>query len=242
MRRLGWFLLALAACKSDPKDYMVGGGGGGGGGGGVDAPKVLDAAKDAVLAIDANLLSGRVCLVNDASQLTDPSKCSTTGAGGLTVRLGTQSTTTAADGAFTITNDPAAQPIWRVTGTGIASSYSPLGNYYVPALSTTGYDAFRTAATPTEVQGQGSIIALQFKNGAGVAGVTTTSAPTSLNEPYYSSGWAQGTGTDAAGVTWIDGINVGTAAITSTLATTAINTGGIPVYDGGLTFVQVIFP
>ena len=149
----------------------------------------------------------------------------------------------------------AAQPIWRVTGTGIASSYSPLGNYYVPALSTVGYDAFRSTAmpTPTEVQGQGSVIALHFKNGAGVAAVTAVSTPTSLNETYYAvsgtgsgagSGatWSQATGTDATGVSWIDGINVGTASIASTLGTTMLNTTGVPVYDGGLTFIQVIFP
>jgi hypothetical protein len=204
-----------------------------------------------VLAIDANLFSGRVCLVDDASLLTDPSKCSATGAGGLTIRLGNQFTTTSADGSFSIVGESGAQPIWRVTGTGIASSYSPLGNYYVPALSTVGYDAFRSTAspTPTEVQGQGSVIALHFKNGTGVAAVTAVSTPTSLNETYYAvsgagSGatWSQATGTDATGVSWIDGINVGTASIASTLGTTMLNTTGVPVYDGGLTFIQVIFP
>lgn len=247
MRRLGWFLLVLAACKSDPKDYMVGGGGGGGGGGGPDAAKVTDAAKDAVLMIDANMLDGRVCLVDDANNLTDTSKCATTTAGGLTVRLGSQTALTAADGTFSIVNDPAAQPIWRVTGTGVVSSFAPLGNYYVPALSSTGYTALRTAnSVNNTVPGQGDVMVLHFHNGAGVAGVTATSksTPAPLYSTFYSTGtntWTQGTATDTHGMAWLPGIDVGTVTIESD-GTSTLTTANVPVYDQGLTFVQVIFP
>jgi hypothetical protein len=161
------------------------------------------------------------------------------------VRLGNQSTTTAADGSFSIVADPASTPVWRVTGTNVVSSYSPLGNYYVPALSTAGHDAFLTAnPAVTEVPGEGSVIAIELRNGSGVPAVTTTSVPTALNGPYYSAStaWAQDVGTDAQGVAWIDGINVGTASISSTLNTTTITTPNVPVYDGGLTFIQVVFP
>ena len=248
MRRLGWFLLALAACKSDPKDFMVGGGGGGGGGGGADAPKVQDAAKAAVLAIDANMLDGRVCLVDDANNLTDTSKCATTTAGGLTVRLGSQTALTGADGTFSIVNDPAAQPVWRVTGTGVVSSFAPLGNYYVPALTSSGYTALRTANTVNNtVPGQGDVMVLHFQNGQGVAGATanSTSTPAPLYSTFYSTGmakWAQQTATDLHGMAWLPGIDVGNVNIASVLGTTTLTSSGVPVYDQGLTFVQVIFP
>lgn len=247
MRRLGWFLLVLAACKSDPKDYMVGGGGGGGGGG-VDAPHVIDAPKDSVLPIDANMLDGRVCLVSDANFLTDTSKCSTTTAGGLTVRLGNRTALTAADGTFAIVNDPTAQPIWRVTGTSVVSSYAPLGNYYVPALTQAGYDALAAANNVNnKVPGQGDVMVLHFHNGAGLAGVTAnaTSMPAPLYSTFYSTGttnWAQGAMTDTHGMAWLPGFNVGNVSIASTFGTTTLTTAGVPVYDQGLTFIQVVFP
>ena len=246
MRRLGWFLLALAACSSKSNDFPVGGGGGGGGGGGADA-RPADAPKDAVLAIDANILSGRVCLVSDARLLTDSANCSMTAAGGLTVRLGNQSTTTSADGSFMIVNDPAAEPVWRVTGTGVVSSYSPLGNYYVPTLTQAGYNAITSANSVTTVPGQGDVMVLELHNGAGAAGVTavSTSTPAPLYSTFYSTAsstiWAQGTSTDTHGVAWLPGINVGTVNISST-GTSTIASAGVPVKDGGVTFIQAIFP
>ena len=52
----------------------------------------------------------------------------------------------------------------------------------------------------------------------------------------------QGAGTDAQGAAWIAGLNVGTASVTSMLGTTTITTGNLNVYDGGVTFIQVVFP
>ncbi|MBV8755841.1 MAG: hypothetical protein JO257_01115 [Deltaproteobacteria bacterium] len=246
MRRLGWFLLALAACKSDPKDYMVGGGGGGGGGGAVDAAGSGSgsAIKDAPSAIDANLFSGRVCLTSDPRTLTDASTCPSTGVGGLTVRLGAHVTTTADDGTFSIVGDPAAQPVWRVTGSNIVSSFEPLGYYYVPALTTTGYANLLSANGVLLVQGEGSIIALEFSNGVGTTGVTAAANPLSRYEGFYSaaSGWTQ-TATDAHGIAWLPGINVGTASVTSNIGMTAsVTVSNVPVFDGGVTFIESVFP
>ncbi len=248
MRRLGWFLLALAACKSDPSNYMVGGGGGGGGGGGVDASgsgggsgsAIIDAAQ----AIDANLFTGRVCLTSDPRLLTDSSQCPSTGVGGLTVRLGSHVTTTNDDGTFTIDGDPAAQPVWRVTGPNIVTSLEPLGYYYVPALTQTGYDSLLTSNHVTLVQGEGSIVALEFLNGVGAVGVTAASNPLSRYEGFYSAatGWTQTT-TDSHGVAWLAGINVGMATVTSqTDPNTKVTIANVPVFDGGVTFIESVFP
>jgi len=248
MRTAAWCLLALAAaCSKSDKDFQVGGGGGGGGGGGVDA-RISDAVgSDAPLAIDANLFTGRVCLTSDPRTLTDSSTCPSTGVGGLTVRLGSHATTTADDGTFTIVGDPAAEPVWRVTGTNIISSYEPLGYYYVPALTQTGYTNLLTSNGVTLVQGEGSIIALEFSNGVGAATVTAAPNPLSRYNGFYSAatGWTQ-TQTDTQGIAWLPGINVGTATVTSTMPTTMgmtnVTVNAVPVFDGGVTFIESVFP
>jgi hypothetical protein len=247
MRRLAWLLIALAAgCSKSNDDFMVGGGGGGGGGGGVDAHRD-STSLDAPSAIDANLFTGRVCLTSDPRTLTDSSTCPSTGVGGLTVRLGSHATTTADDGTFTIVGDPAAQPVWRVTGANIVSSYEPLGYYYVPALTTAGYDNLLTSNGVTLVQGEGSIVALEFSNGAGATSVTAASTPLSRYNGFYSaaSGWTQGS-TDSHGMAWLPGINVGTATVNSTMpsgtGTIMVSVPAVPVFDGGVTFVESVFP
>lgn len=252
MRRLGWCVLVLlAACGSKSDDFPVGGGGGRGssGGGGHGADSATDGPMDAVLAIDANMFMGRVCLVSDARKLTNPANCSATDAGGLTIRLGNQSTTTAADGSFSIVGDPAATPIWRVSGAAVVSSYAPLGNYYVPALTQAGYTTLTSQNSVTTVPGQGDVMVLELHNGMGNAGVTAISntTPAPLYSTFYSTtlgtGWAQGGATDAQGMAWLPGINVGTTQITSTSAAMVdLVNQNVPVYDGGVTFIQVVFP
>jgi hypothetical protein len=98
--------------------------------------------------------------------------------------------------------------------------------------------------------GEGSVVALEFKNGTGAAGVTAVSTPTSRYEPYYSGAsattWPQAVGTDTHGMAWLPGVNVGTASLASSIpngtTTTTVTTSSINVFDGGVTFVQVVFP
>jgi len=251
MRRLGWCLLALvSACGSKSTDYTVGGGGGGGGSGGGKPDASVDGT---VSGGDANVYTGRVCLVDDARLLTSSASCSPTGAGGLTVRLGNDTTTvlTNADGTFSIAGDPGSLAVWSVTGTAIVSSFEPLGNYLVPALSMTGYTSWLTSNGVTLLPGEGSVVALELMNGAGVASATATSTPTSRFDGFYSGAsttvWTQGTeGTDTHGVAWLAGIDAGTASIASQIpngmTSTTVTTDGVDVFDGGVTFIQVVFP
>src|SRR5262245_26188490 len=122
--RLCFALIAvLGACSQDEGGMNPIGGGGfdggfGSGSGSLIDAKVVDAKPDSgsPSSVDAPLINGRVCLATDPRKLHT---CASTGAGGLTVRLGNNVTTTNADGTFTIS---ATTGIWRVTGTNIVTS------------------------------------------------------------------------------------------------------------------------
>src|SRR5436190_17636345 len=125
-------VLALAAaCGEDGSDFPIAGGGGGGKGG----SSMPDAGDDG----DAStVITGRVCLISDPRALTSP--CADTGADALTVSLGTETTTTATNGAFVITRPTGTNLIWFVSGTGIESSALPLSaGTTVPAIASTVY-------------------------------------------------------------------------------------------------------
>src|SRR5688572_28182346 len=111
--RIVFGLLAIAAgCGDDGGMFPVGGGGNDGGFTFPDAPKIRnDAAIDSpadgngAQTVDANLFMGRVCLLTDVRDMDD---CATTGAAGLTVRLGTASAVTTNDGSFSIVGQATA--------------------------------------------------------------------------------------------------------------------------------------
>jgi hypothetical protein len=250
--RIGIGLLALSAvvgCGDDGNMLPVGGGGGDGGftfpdsngGGGGDGGGDGGGTDSQVAAIDANIFTGRVCLAADPRRLNE---CSTTGAGGLTVRLGSASTTTAADGTFMIEGQ--ASNVWRVTGANIVSSYMLLGDYEIPAITRTTYDAMIAANMNglTLNPGEGSVMAQVIQNGVGRTGAFASSAPTSTWQPFYDgtsqTDWDQDA-TDVNGTIWFAGLDVGTASITVTYIDDFAK-GGLPIFDGGITFTTVIIP
>lgn len=252
--RLGFALLAvLAACGGgDDGGFPVGGGGTDGGfkfpDGGIvadgapgDGSTATDAMPDEV---DAALIMGRVCLAENPRKLND---CAATGAGGLTVRLGTAVATTADDGSFTIV---AASGTWRVTGTNIVTSIMALSDYEIPAITRTTYESMITDSLGMGVPnpGEGSIMVQVIRNGAGVDAATASSAPPSAWQPFYDNPnsptqWNQTVGTGPDGTIWIAGLDVGSASVTvSHAGDQPVNRSGLQIVDGGITFTTVIFP
>jgi hypothetical protein len=242
-------LLALtAACGDDGNMFPVGGGGNDGGftfpdgSSPVDA-RMVDAAvppSDSMAApIDANLIVGRVCLLTDARRMQD---CATSGASGLTVRLGNAATTTAGDGSFTIAGQTGSGLVWRVTGPSIVSSFEVLADYQIPAITTTAYNALLAANNVTIIPGEGSLMIFAAENGAGKSGVSASVAPQAFYQPFYDGASAttwERTSTGTEGAIWIPGIDVGNATASLTPTKT---TGSQPIFDGGITFVTVIYP
>jgi hypothetical protein len=115
----------------------------------------------------------------------------------------------------------------------------------IPALTTAQYQALLTNNSVTLFPGEGSVIALEFKNGVGAVGVSAVSAPLSRYDAFYATSsataWGQ-TVTDTHGLAWLPGLDVGTVNVTSqTDPQHVVVTNGVKVYDGGVTFIQVIF-
>lgn len=239
----------LAACGDETNMFPVGGGGGTDGGFGGDGNRPVDArlvdAKvvDAnIIPVDANVFQGRVCLLTDARQLHN---CASTGASGLTVRLGTASAVTQADGTFFIAGQSEGNLVWRVTGPNIKSSYEVLRDYQIPAMTTTMFTSLRTANNVMEVPGEGSIILEVTRDAVGVSGATASSNPPAFYLPFYDNPssatiWNRGF-TGAEGAVWIPGQDVGTASLTITSGA-AQQQLTVPVFDDGITFANVIIP
>jgi hypothetical protein len=214
MRLAYGLVLFLVACGEDSNMLPVGGGSGSGfpdGGGGMTADarlvdaRVIDAA---VAPVDASVFMGRVCLLSDARM---PNACASTGAGGFTVRLGTASAVTSADGTFFITGQSGANLVWHVTGSTIKTSHEVLRDYQIPAIPKTLYDSMKTANSVSEVDGEGAVIIEVTHNGAGQAGSTAAFTPPTKYSPFYdgasATAWTQ-TATATNGVIWVPGIDV----------------------------------
>ncbi len=231
--------LVLAACSSNTTDNLPivpGGGGPGGGGGGTH-----DAAVDGN---DGGQLAGRVCLAADPRDLVT---CAATGAGGITVTLGTAMTTTSDDGTFAISAPQSTNLVWHASGTAIVTSVMSYGTVaQIPALATTTYSDLVNGNGILLASGQGDIFVRVLQTGAPLAGATATATPASPYETHYdgpaAATWLTAA-TGAHGVAWIAAEAAGTASVTVTPPTgTAATLAAIPVEDGALTFVATEFP
>lgn len=234
------FLIALAllsACKVEDRTHPVipGTPSGPVGGGTVDA-----AAGDA--ANGGGAIAGRVCLVAD---LRDVSTCAAKGAGGLTVALGTMSTTTSANGAFSIAAPLASNLVWQVSGAGIRTSIAPFSaNALLPVIATVNYQELQADNGVLEVAGQGAILAHVVSSSAPhapVAMATATTSPIGAYPALYDGKvarlWTQNS-TGAHGAIWIPGLAAGTIALTVAPPVGVVQTvTGLPVVDGAITFV-----
>lgn len=247
-------MLLVAACSSDSVPNVgVNPGGGGDGGVGVDSPVI--GSRDApggTIPDGVATLSGRVCLASDPRKLSTAvasDACATTGADGLTVQLGDKSATTAADGTFTMLAPASLSGlVWQVSGTSIVTSHMLLGDYEIPALAKTTYDAMRTANTVAVGYGEAAIMITVIRNGAGFAGTTATSSPlgdyAAFYDPASGATWSR-TATGAFGTAWLPNIDVGNVTATVDLVSAGnvkVSSAGQPLFDGGITFASVVFP
>ncbi|HEU4728751.1 MAG TPA: hypothetical protein VFT22_12695 [Kofleriaceae bacterium] len=247
--------LALAACKAS--------GGSAGGGGGIDAG-TADGASGLVL-------HGRVCLLRDPADMGNSSACVPAAAGGLTVTLGTgasttpgtRTTTTAADGSFTISAPMGAGFTWHVFGGSganvILRSAMPFGtDNTIPVITESDYATLQGSNDVMVTDLQGSIFLRVVRGATPVAQVTASSSPDTLGLARYDPGRNPGgtinlvwnedpVGTGARGVVWFAGVPLIGTVPTSTLVTLTqqgarLATPTAIVEDQTITFVTVELP
>jgi hypothetical protein len=235
-------------------DYPVGGGGGtalgggGGGGGGTGDGGLIDGTTG-----DAGtLINGRVCLLTDLRRVGDATACAATGAGGLTVSLGTRTALTGTDGTFAIIAPAGNGLVWRVTDTTPQQLISSVMGFGTdPTIPAVGYETYidlldQNSAVVTPLQG--SVVVRVLSNGAPVTKATATSNPPTARLALYDGSdsviWSDGvSGTGAHGMVWFPGVPTppvtATIALTVTGTTTPMTTSvpDVPVEDGAITFV-----
>lgn len=221
-------VLALAACQnSGGDDYVVVPGGPGAFGGGTTGGNQIDASIDGNG--DGGTTTQRVCLVNDLRQ---PGMCATTNITGLKVTLGSNTTTTAADGTFVLAKPIGDNLLWHVSGTTtttpalqVETTVMPYsGQTSLPVVSVTVYDDLvHGNGIPAILDQQGSLVVELFHASAPLAGAKLTLNPTSGNATFYDSTSAATWNTNATGsfgVAWAPGVTVGTQMFTVVGTTT----------------------
>lgn len=227
-------LLAVAACGDDGSFLPVNPGGGGpGGGSNPDAAVGGDGGGD---------IAGRVCVIVDARAL---GTCASTGAGGLTVQLGTETATTIDDGSFVITRPSGTNLVWRVSGTDIESSALPLASSStIPAIDSLVYDDM-LAITNATLGAGGALIARVGRNGSPVAGVVATASPSPSSEIYYDGAstleW-QLDATGGNGIVWIPSIASGTASLSFDNGVNQTSLVDISIFSDTITFAYGTAP
>lgn len=252
MRFLAIAVFSLCACSSNSDKLPIGGGGGPDGGtlpdGGLRPDGLTPAGPDGPVS-----LKGRVCLALDSRTLTQAvaaGACDGANAGGLTVTLdGKFMSTTAADGTFTIGSGTTMTggQLWHVSGTSIVDSYMFATDYEIPAILKTTYQSMITNSGINVVPGEGAIMVQVVQNDAGMANAVMSSAPVANKECIAGTSdqltWTAATTTNSYGSVWFTGLDVGDppVAVTATGAT-QIATPPLPVFDGAITFGDIVFP
>jgi hypothetical protein len=225
--------VAGAGCHDDVEMFPIGPGGFGPGGGTTPDAAIVDGNGE-----EATTINGRVCLINDPRK---PTECAGSGADGLTVTLGTETATTAADGSFTIMTEGGTGLVWRVTGQDViyASAMQVSTVHLIPAIGLQLYEDMVTTNQAVAGDGSGAIIARLTSGGAGVSGLQAATEPASPGLVYYDGASAANfdtTATASFGVIWAPGLTPG--SVTLTLSGSQDKTlAGIPVYADTVTFV-----
>ena len=231
-----WLVIALAACTQPPTEMFPVNPGGGGAIGSSYLPDAAIATGDG----STTEISGRVCVVSDAR---NPVTCAAMA--GLTVRLGTATTTTAADGTFKIARPLGTGLIWRVDDARIAPSAMRFStDTTIPALDATLYQQMLAATLAIEQPGDGAVIARFVKANAPVVGATVAASP-APEALYYDDVSVLEWDTDATGafgVAWIPSIAPTTNAQLQLQSTTTTTFSGIPVFADTITFELLEVP
>jgi len=241
--RLALALVLLTACgdKETTFDNIVPGGGGGGTTGSRPDAPTSDGA-DA-----STTISGHVCLLLTNQQTL--TSCATTGAGNLTVTLGTATAMTADDGAFTLTRPASTTGLnYLVTGTNLKTSLVPFSSTItsLPAINTADYEAMTVANNTANPGTTSGALFVQIKRGTSiVTGATVESQPAAdavvLYDGTTSATWTT-TATSTYGVAWLSSISATSTTLTVTSNSTPTMFANIPLQNGAITYVFAEIP
>jgi hypothetical protein len=194
---------------------------------------------------NTGLLRGRVCVLSD---IRFQSRCATTDAAGLTVILGSQSTTTITDGSFTLTPPVGTGLSFTASGPGIVTTSQALNaRMRINAIRQSAFDAMLLTTGIVPVVGTGSIISsVMGESGTPLSGVTGTSAPAGSFGPFFDGTdpmpWTTNS-TGVSGIVWFPGLVAGPAELSfNTLSGGEAIVGGVQVVNGGITMVETPLP
>lgn len=235
-------LVLLVGCHPSDMDYPVGGAGVHGGGGTL----IVDAAMDGSA---TGPIAGTACVLTDPRDLTS---CATTGAAGLTVTLGTATATTADDGSFMIARPTTAGAVWVVTGSamGVVESVTAFtGQTRIPVMDAAMLTTLENVNGVQPAPGSGTLMARISRGGIPVAGEMARVIPATIDphgtlyDPANApDAWAT-SATGPFGTAYAPGATTGTAMlVVSAAGTTQLTVSGIPITDGGVTFVFAELP
>jgi hypothetical protein len=235
-----WMLGLLVACNSGGTgdDFPVLPGGPSGPG------TIVDATPPDMPPVEAGTtIDGRVCVLTDMRRFTT---CLESGAGGITVRLGTKTAITALDGAFSIDRPSDSQLVWRASGDNIVSSVFAFGpTTSIPAVDLQTFNDILGANSVVLQNNQGSIVTRLVRNGLPVVGATVTDAPLAQFATKYDgptvTAWTE-LKTGNQGVAWIAGAQVGDNTVTVSPMTGTGASTKLPVEDGAITFATIDLP
>jgi hypothetical protein len=198
----------------------------------------------------SSVVQGRVCV---ASDLRDMLTCSSSGAGGLTVAMGNDTTTTNADGTFSFNTPTTPVNSFTVTGTAtgglrVVPTSSPFSNsVIVPAIDADLFARMLSSNGIVLGDGTGSVLASVTRDGQPVQGISVTSSPQSAFGPFYDATspvtWGTG-GTATRGMVLVPGLTAGMVDLSFENALGGVEStiSGIQVRNGGVTVLDSVLP
>jgi hypothetical protein len=184
-----------------------------------------------------------VCLIADPRT---PTSCASSGAGGFTVKLGTEMATTGADGSFSIAQVTGSGLVWRISGTGIEPTAMRKGaTNTIPVISDTVYGEMVGAMSAVVTTETGAIIVQVTHGGVALSGAIATATPSPDSSIYYdgtsTTAWALDA-THGYGIIWISAIAAGTDSMSVDNGTVQGTISSIPVFPGTVTFATAEIP
>ena len=243
MRRV-LLVLVVVGCHPGGDDYPVAPGAAGVGGG---LPTFADAGFDGSGANGGPQLIGQVCLITDPR---DQTSCASTGAGGLTVTLGTSVATTADNGTFTIARPSGSNITWDVSEPALNSiieSITPFtAQAVIPAMPTVVYGQLEGDNGVVPQAGQGAVMLRVTQFGVPVAGATATAVPGGVYGTFYDgptpSAWTAN-GTGSFGTAWIPALLAGSVDVTvMPQGGTPVVLSLVPIKEAAITFLTEELP
>lgn len=237
----------LGACAAEEDHGPFRPGGGGGTGGGSSYPgdaRMTDAPADGDAGAE---LAGRICVVTD---LRVPDECPAVASrAGVTVSIvgASASTTSAADGRFTLPVSSSAVVLDAASGSPtFERSLVPAmvgGVVDTPVVTQAAYAAVLGALGPVVPDGGGAVVAYVVNGASPAIDVTFSTIAGSSLAPFYDNGgataWTQGGGTGAAGVALFVDVPAGSVLLDGVAPDARVARATVPVVADAITFVEL---